>query len=138
VLEYFKNIRALEISPDEYEKYWNRYQGCRTAWWRHELIEIFKKRKSENIKIAAHKIGNTFILTVPGEIFIECQFELQRAFPSHRAIIFGYANGYCGYIPDSNSFEFDTYETIPTLFHKVGGNAGAEIINKGIKLIRKL
>ncbi|OGV52635.1 MAG: hypothetical protein A2017_20755 [Lentisphaerae bacterium GWF2_44_16] len=138
ILEYFKNISSLEILPDEYEKHWLRYQSCRTAWWRHKLIDILKEKDSENIKVAAHKIGDTFILTVPGEIFIEFQFELQNAFPSYRAMIFGYSNGYCGYIPDAASFEFDTYETIPTLFHKAGKNAGAEIVKKGVTLIHKL
>ena len=138
ILEYFKDIEARKISPDEYDNYWDHYQRYRTTWWRYELIDLLKKRNSEKIKITVHKIGETFILAVPGEIFVECQFELQRAFPSHRAIIFGYANGYCGYIPDPDSFEIASYETIPTLLHRVGKNAGLEIVNAGVKLIHKL
>lgn len=138
IFEYFENIDSMDITPDEYEKYWPRYQTCRTTWWRYMLSDLLREKKSEEIKIAAHRIGNTLILAVPGEIFIELQFRLQEAFDADRAVIFGYSNGFHGYIPDPDSYEIDSYETIPTIFHRAGKDAGAKIIREGVKLIESL
>lgn len=69
------------------------------------------------------------------EAFIEFQLELQEAFKDNRAMIFGYANGYSGYIPDAESYEADSYETNPTIMHRAGQLAGKEMLEEGKALL---
>ena len=140
IIDYFKNIEAMAIEPNEqeYDKYGPVYQRLRVSWWKHRLVEEFGNVDSEPICLQAHRILDHFLLAVPGELFIELQFGLQKAFGNNRAIVFGYANGYSGYIPDSKSFEADSYETNPSYMHRVGQYAGEAIMETGIELIRRL
>ena len=138
ILAYFKEIEQRKIAPEDYDKDWPRYQKLRTSWWKHKLIDEFSDADSQTITLQAIRIADCLILTVPGEIFIELQLQLQEAFGNNRAMIFGYANGYMGYIPDEKSFEYDAYETSPSVAHRAGKSAGSKIIEAGEKLIRKL
>ena len=70
-------------------------------------------------------------------MFVELQIELQKSFKL-RTIIFGYANGYIGYVPDAKSFETDSYETNPSWVHRVGQYAGANIIEAGKTLLKTI
>ncbi|MBT3274478.1 MAG: hypothetical protein HN368_15075, partial [Spirochaetales bacterium] len=119
IIDYFRKIENSDMLLNEsaYEKYWQEYQRLRTSWWQHKLLEDFAGADSEQVCVQAHGILDHFIVTVPGEIFIELQFELQRAFKHNRVMIFGYANGYTGYIPDAESFNIEGYETNPSFMH---------------------
>ena len=140
IMAYFKDIETREIAFTEeaYEEHWELYQRLRCSWWRHKLVEEFGDIDSESVCIQAHRILDNLIVTAPGELFIELQFELQKAFDDNRAMLFGYANGYCGYVPDAKSFDADSYETNPTIMHRAGQYAGEKMIEKGIELLRAL
>jgi len=140
IIDYFENIenRKTQLNEQQYDESWSLYQKLRTSWWQHQLIEQFGNTDHEQICLQAHCILDNLILTIPGEIFIEMQFELQKAFKTHRAMIFGYANGYSGYIPDPKSYEADSYETNPSIMHRAGQYAGKQMIEKGEKLLRSL
>ena len=139
IFDYFRNIESLELATKEdYDKYWDKYQRLRTSWWQHKLVEDFANIDFETIVINGHRIGNHLILTVPGEIFIEFQFDLQKAFIDNRAIVFGYANGYSGYIPSAESFEISAYETNPTIVHRTGQYTGQKIIEQGKAILNNL
>ena len=140
IMAYFKDIETREIAFTEeaYEEHWELYQRLRCSWWRHKLVEEFGDIDSELVCIQAHRILDNLIVTAPGELFIELQFELQKAFDDNRAMLFGYANGYCGYVPDAKSFDADSYETNPTIMHRAGQYAGEKMIEKGIELLRAL
>ncbi|MCK5843236.1 MAG: hypothetical protein KAG97_00930, partial [Victivallales bacterium] len=105
---------------------------------RHKLVEDLGGVETETICIQAHRILNHLIVTVPGEIFIEFQIDLQEKFKNNRVMIFGYANGYCGYIPDSKSYEIDTYETNPTIMQRAGQYAGEKMMLVGEELLNGL
>jgi neutral/alkaline ceramidase-like enzyme len=137
IIDYFKNIENKEIPLNErkYDENWLLYQQLRTSWWQHKLVEQFGNTDHEQICLQALRILDNLILTIPGEIFIELQFDLQKAFKNNRAMIFGYANGYSGYIPDAESYKMDSYETNPSYMHRVGQYAGEQMIIQGKKLL---
>jgi hypothetical protein len=137
IMDYFKHIETgkSELNEQQYDENWPVYQQLRTSWWQHRLIEEFGDTDSEQICLQAHRISNHLILTIPGEIFIEMQFELQKTFKNNRAMIFGYANGYSGYIPDAKSYEADSYETNPGYMQRAGQYAGEKMIAKGKELL---
>ncbi len=140
IMAYFKEIETREIAFTEeaYEENWELYQRLRCSWWRHKLVEDFGDVDSESVCIQAHRILDHLMVTTPGEMFVEFQLDLQKAFPDNRAMIFGYANGYCGYVPNAKSFDADSYETNPTLMHRAGLYAGEKMIEKGIERLREL
>ncbi|MDD5597466.1 MAG: neutral/alkaline non-lysosomal ceramidase N-terminal domain-containing protein [Victivallaceae bacterium] len=140
IMNYFKQIesRNIPFTEQAYDEIWPTYQRLRTSWWKHRLLEEFSNIDSERICLQAHRILDNLILTVPGEIFVELQFDLQKAFKNNRVMIFGYANGYSGYIPDAKSYETDSYETSPGYMHRVGQHAGEIMIEKGRKLLLDL
>ena len=140
IMDYFREIESREIpfTLEAYDENVALFQQLRTSWWRHKLVEDFGNIKTEKICIQAYKILDHLIVTIPGEIFIEFQIDLQKKFKNNRAMIFGYANGYCGYIPDSKSYDTDTYETNPTIMHRAGQHAGEKMMLAGEKLLNEL
>ena len=140
IMDYFRGIesRHLPLNERAYAGKWELYQRLRTSWWRHKLVEEFGNSDSEQVCVQAHRILDHLILTAPGEIFVEFQLKLQKAFANNRVMIFGYANGYCGYVPDAESFEVDSYETNPSFMHRVGQYAGEKITEAGRTLLNDL
>ena len=138
IMAYFEKIETLDLTPEDYDTYWPDFQRLRVSWWRHRLMEEFDGIESESVTLQGHRIGDRLILTVPGEIFIEFQFDLQKAFGDTRAMVFGYANGYIGYVSTAESFGIPAYETEPTFAQRAGQYAGRAIIDEGINLLRNL
>ncbi len=140
IMAYFKNIETREIpfTEEAYNENWEDYQRLRCSWWRHKLVEEFGDVDSEQVCVQAHRILDNLIVTTPGEMFIEFQLELQKAFPDNRAMIFGYANGYCGYVPDVKSYNADSYETNPTIMHRAGQYSGEKMIAAGKTLLENI
>ena len=140
IMDYFSGIESIAIpfTLEAYEENVALFQRLRTSWWRHKLVEDLGGVETETICIQAHRILNHLIVTVPGEIFIEFQIDLQEKFKNNRVMIFGYANGYCGYIPDSKSYEIDTYETNPTIMQRAGQYAGEKMMLVGEELLNGL
>ncbi len=138
IIDYFNKIESFNIPLNEieYDKYWKTYQILRTSWWRYKLLEEFGDKDSEQVCLQAHRILDCLIVTIPGEIFIEFQFELQKAFTNNRIMIFAYANGYSGYIPDAESYDIDSYETNPSYAHRSGQYAGKIMMEKLKSLIQ--
>jgi len=140
IMAYFKQIETREIVFTEaaYDENWELYQRLRCSWWRHKLVEEFGDVDSESVCIQAHRILDHLIVTAPGELFIELQFELQKAFKDNRAMLLGYANGYCGYVPDAESYDADSYETNPTIMHRAGQSAGEMMMEEGKTLLESI
>ena len=138
ILAYFREIGERAIAPEDYDREWPAYNALRASWWRHKLLDEFSDTESESMPLQGARILDHVILTVPGEIFVEFQLALQESFVGNRAMIFGYANGYVGYIPDPESFEHDFYETNPSFVHRAGKHAGTKILAAGEELVRRI
>jgi hypothetical protein len=129
IRNYFRGINGKPPTPAEYWNVWDEYQRLRTAWWQWELAEMLRERNSEEIPLQLIAVGDRYLGTVPGELFVELQLELARRFPGERPMIIGYSGGSVGYIPDEESYSYTTYETSPTLMHRAGKKAGTEIVS---------
>ena len=53
-------------------------------------------------------------------------------------MIFGYANGYAGYIPDVESFSMSACEMKPSFVQRAGKYAGEKIIAAGKEMLQVL
>ncbi len=129
IRNYFQGITEQPPAPSDYWNVWDEYQHLRTAWWRWRLKEMLKNKGEEEIPLQLLAIGDRYLGTVPGELFVELQLELAHRFPGERPLIIGYSGGSAGYIPDEKSYEYTTYETSPTLMHRAGKSAGTKIVS---------
>ncbi len=140
VKNYFRTLpeRVIDYSrPDEEFK---EMQAMRRRAQRIALLEdyIDKNRYTETATIQAFRIGDRLGVTIPGEPFVELQLELQSRFPEHRAMVFGYANGHIGYIPDEQSFEVESYETVPSYMKRAGKKSGTMLVDAGTRLLKMI
>ncbi|MGI8882031.1 MAG: hypothetical protein ACR2KJ_16275 [Jatrophihabitans sp.] len=86
------------------------------------------------IPLAVVRLGSLALCAVPGEPFLASAQQLRLR--SHAAtLLFGYTNGYCGYLPTSDRFGSASYEVLITPF--VQGTA-ERIIDELIDMIHRL
>ena len=75
--------------------------------WAEALKEMAEKGEEvpqQQCEIQAMRLGDTLLASMAGEIFNELGQEVKDALGRGRTFFLGYANGYCGYIPTSESF----------------------------------
>ncbi len=130
--------RHIDYSRDEEE--FRLLQRMRRRAQRLALLEEFpdRGRYSETVEIQTFKLGDRLGVTIPGEPFVELQIELQSRYPKHRVMVLGYANGHIGYIPDEESFETASYETIPSYMKRAGRESGKRIVEAGADLLESI
>jgi hypothetical protein len=140
VRDYFQSLDRMTVDHTRRGEEFAALQAMRRRAHRLRLWEdfIIPGRSCERVRLQTFRIGDRLGLTIPGEPFVELQLELQRAFPDHRAMVFGYANGHIGYIPDPDSFETETYETAPTYMKRAGKESGALMVRSGIEMLETL
>lgn len=73
-------------------------------------------------------LGHLLVFAVSGELFSEFGLRLKAAFPKHRVMIAGYANGYIGYIPPSHAYDRAIYETRPGPWNRMVKGGGEQIM----------
>lgn len=62
-----------------------------------------------SVELSCLRIGDALLLTVPAELFVEYQLRLRDALAPARVIVFGYTNGWAGYIPTLQAYEIGGY-----------------------------
>lgn len=74
-----------------------------------EHLESGKLKKEEEIEVAAIKIGDIFIVGIPGEVFTQVGLTVRGAYLSRNIFTVGNANGSTGYIPTRDDIERKGY-----------------------------
>jgi len=131
----FKNALSENRTDEEIFNIWN---NLRVLKWKKLLYEENQKKPWTEVIVQSLRIGNTFIIGISGEIFVEYQLALRRYFFPCRALLFGYANGYNGYIPTKAAVSFGGYGTTPSYIQKVEPEAGEVMLSTGIKMIERM
>ena len=137
---YFRTLDRVEVDYDNSEAEFETMQVLRQRAQRHRFYEDFvvPDRTTETVEIQAVRIGDRLGVTIPGEPFVELQLDLATRFPGYRAMVIGYSNGHIGYIPDPESYEIESYETIPTYTKRAGKFAGQLMLEAGVELLSNL
>ena len=128
--------KAVITDPKRQQDAFQRYQVYRQALWRVLLRKRYADRPTEALPLQCLRIGPVILVAVPGELFIEHQLRLQARFPERRVMIFGYANGFCGYIPTAEAMAAPMYETQASLMHRLDGRAGDLMMAAAAEMIR--
>jgi hypothetical protein len=76
-------------------------------------VEVYCKNGETKVtgENAIMSIGNAFVITIPGELFCEIGKQIKSFFrPDRLPLVFGYSNGYVGYLPTKKAFLAGGYE----------------------------
>jgi hypothetical protein len=64
------------------------------------------------IEVSAVSVGDTAIVSAPGEVFVEIGLAIRDNSPFPRTLIFGLANDYIGYVPTVGQSSEWGYEVV--------------------------
>ncbi len=86
------------------------------------------------LNLHAWLLGNVAILPVPGELFASLGQDICAAAPLP-TLVFGYTNGYVGYLPDTPAFDAKTYEALASPYPP---GTGEQVVEVADTLLRAL
>jgi len=104
-----------------------------------DQIENYKlDGKKAAVEVQAIRIGDTALVGIPGEYFVEYGLNIKEFSPFDQTFISELANNAFGYIPTLDAFYPGTYETMPIVSATLEPSAGVQIANAAGKLLRQL
>ncbi len=74
-----------------------------------ERLRTDRLEAFEEIEVAAMRIGDIFIVALPGETFTQIGTMIRQAYPMDNIYTVGNANGSIGYIPTDDDIEYKRY-----------------------------
>ena len=89
-------------------------------------------------RIAAVRIGDSTMVFLPGEPFVEIGLAIRKASPFPFTAVMGYSEDYIGYIPTDRAFENGGYEVKPGRWSRLAPGSEAIVCNEAIRLLRTL
>jgi neutral ceramidase len=98
--------------------------------------------KTLTVELAAILLGETAILTLPGEIFVRVALAMREASPFPKTLFLGLTNNYIGYLPDEQAAASSGYEVIASRVPALAGRVlqdEAQVLLKqiGVKSARR-
>lgn len=87
------------------------------------------------VEFTAILLGQTLLLTLPGEIFIRVALAIRERSPFPRTLFLGLTNNYIGYLPDDEASASSGYEVIAS---RVPAAAGRILQHEARKLFAQL
>jgi hypothetical protein len=99
-----------------------------------KLIEAGPENIRSNFDLEAWALGDLVLLAVPGELFASLGKQVTGNSTSP-SLVFGYTNGYVGYLVDEMSHKTGTYEALASPF---APDAGTHLALAGIELVRRI
>lgn len=87
-----------------------------------------------DLDVEAWTLGDVTLVAIPGELFASLGARIAAASPSP-TLVFGYANGYVGYLVDDAAHEAGTYEALASPF---GPGAGERVAEAGRLLVGRM
>jgi len=103
-------------------------QGAEINYMLKKSLDI----KAFNSQMQLIKLGKTLVVSVPGELFNEIGVKIKKLSKKYDIIIAGYANDYIGYIPTTECYDEDSYESAVAM---VGRDAEKIILESAEKLV---
>ncbi len=89
-------------------------------------------------RIAAARIGNSALVFLPGEPFIELAIAIRKASPFQFTAVMGYSEDYIGYIPTDRAFKNGGYETRPGRWSRLAPGSEAIVRDEAVRLLGAL
>ena len=131
----------IEKHPDPI---WLDQEKTRVDWdWVYAVMILDLKDTEDrdpycDYEIQALRIGETALVTLMGEPFVEGQLRIKRESPAPYTFVAHFCNGYAGYIPTREALRRGGYETNTSNGSKFQPEALDTIVNAAIELLKKL
>ena len=106
-----------------------------------ETLALAEERAASPVvqaEIQAIAIGDTVMVGIPGELFCEIGLEIKRRSPLQPTLIAELANGTVGYIPTRRAFAHGGYETQLARTSKLTSDAGEQIAECALAVLKEL
>jgi len=98
-----------------------------------------KEKKIEEVEVQAIRIGNSAIVSLPGEVFVEFGLKIKRNSKFKPTLVIELSNSEVGYIPTKEAFSQTTgQEQRISRYNRLAPEAGDLITNTAIKLLKEL
>jgi neutral ceramidase len=91
--------------------------------------------KHLDVEVSAIRLGETVLLTLPGEVFVRIALNIREASPFPNTLFLGLTNDYIGYVPDEYATASSGYEVIAS---RVPWEAGALVQEAAANLLEQL
>jgi hypothetical protein len=85
------------------------------------------------LEFTAIGIGDTVLLSLPGEVFVQIALNIRSASPFAKTMFLGLTNDYAGYIPTADASAASGYEVIAS---RVPGAASRQLTEEAVALLR--
>jgi neutral ceramidase len=104
-----------------------------------EIIKLGNDpNKIVNAELQVIQIGETALVSLPGEYFVEFGLEIKETSPFKQTMILGMTNGYIGYVPTEVAFEEGGYEIKTARTSQLQPNAGIFCVKEVINMLNTL
>jgi len=103
-----------------------------------DLEELLQKSSHYQYEIQAVRIGNTAVLALIGEPFVEAQLRIKLESPAEFTFLAHMSNGFVGYIPTRRALKAGGYETRIQHTSCLAPEALEMIEDESIALIKEL
>ncbi len=90
------------------------------------------------VEIQVILIGETALVALPAEVFVEFGLEIKKHSPFARTMIVGLANDWVGYVPTRRAFEEGGYEPQPARSSQLEEAAGDTMVREALGLLNGL
>lgn len=102
-------------------------QGIRAA----QRVGVTQEPSPPTLTIAAARLGELALVAIPGELYNRLGAQIRHG-AGGPVLVLGYSNGYAGYIPTREAYQFLDYEVLMAPF---GAGAGEDVAAAALKLL---
>jgi len=113
-------------------------ENDRALWAAHGVFDLSDGPDSHSVGVWAARIGETALVSLPGEVFHEHGLAIKDRSPFDRTVVVTLANAYCGYVPTEVAFHRGGYETILATSSFLERDAGARLVEVAVDLLGEL
>jgi hypothetical protein len=101
----------------------------------HTVVELSQQPRERPTLIQALRVGETGVVGLPGEIFVEIGMEIKRRSPFAHTLVGELANDALGYIPTAKAFEEGSYEVFTAA---ATPDAPTRMVEAALELLQQL
>lgn len=87
-------------------------------WRKLNIRKAVGDKDHASVPLWIWRLGDTFLVGQPNEPYSDYQIKLRKSFPQYAVGVVNVANGYLGYLPDSEMYDQDAYSVWQTPFEK--------------------
>lgn len=105
----------------------------------YEALALHQSGQREvTLEIQALRLGSVALVGIPNEVFTEIGQEIRSRSPFANTLIVELANGCEGYLPTARAFAEGGYETMLARSSKLVPEAGQQVVETAVEVLRRL